>query len=99
MDSELSIEVGEGVETVGVVEAALVLAVAALHLAVVTRGVRPDEFVAYAEVSGGLFKESNAAVTRGIEPVGELKAIVGLDALRDKPLPFEERISFLQKVR
>ena len=59
MHSELCIEIGKGVEGMGIVEAALILAVAAFHLAVVTGRIRADELVPDAEVSSSLFKESN----------------------------------------
>ena len=45
MHSELSIEVGKGIEAVGIVEAALIHAVAALYLAIMTGSIWPDQFV------------------------------------------------------
>ena len=50
-------KVGEGVEAVGAVEALLVFPVAALDFAVVSGRVGADQFVAYAQGSGGGFKE------------------------------------------
>ena len=42
MHSQLSIEVGKRVETMGIVEATLILTVAALYLAIVTGGYRDE---------------------------------------------------------
>ena len=42
---ELCSKVGEGKELVGSIKFFVVLAVAALHLAIVPRGIRPDGFV------------------------------------------------------
>ena len=61
--SQLSIEVGKGVEAMGVVEAmeaveaTLILAVATLYLAVVTRGVRADQLVPGPQCSSRSLKE------------------------------------------
>lgn len=57
VSSELLTKVGEGVEAVGAVEALLVFPVAALDFAVVSGRVGADQFVAYAQGSGGGFKE------------------------------------------
>ena len=51
--SELPAKVGEGEEAVGVIEAFLIFAVAALHLAVMARRVRADQLVADAQLGGG----------------------------------------------
>ena len=57
MHSELCIEVGKRVERMRVVEAALILTVTALYLAVVAGRVWPYELVPYAKVGSSLFKE------------------------------------------
>ena len=82
MDGELLGEVAQGIKAVAGVEAFLVLTVAALHLAVVARRVGTDELVADAQLGGnGRFKQGRAAPACPLEEaVGELRAIVGLDA-------------------
>ena len=61
------------------VEAFLVFTVAAFDLAVVTRGVRTDEFVADAKLGSSAF-EKRWEITLGIgEAVGELEAVVCLN--------------------
>ena len=56
MDGELLCEVVQGIKAVAGVETFLVLPVAALHLAVVARGIWTDELVADAQAGGGLLK-------------------------------------------
>ena len=80
MDGELFREVVQGVKAVAGIEAFLVLTVATLHLAVVAWGVRADELVADAQFSGGGLEEGWAVLPACEEAVGELRAIVGLDA-------------------
>ena len=79
MDSELLGEVIEGEKSVTGVKALLVLPVAALHLAVMTRRVGPDELVADAQLGGGGLKQSGEIPLAVGETVGELKSIVSLD--------------------
>ena len=50
MHSELSIEVGKGVEAMGVVEATLILPVAAFYLAVVAGRVGTNQLVPNAQL-------------------------------------------------
>jgi hypothetical protein len=57
VSSELLTKVGEGVKVVGVVEAFLIFPVAALDLAVVPGCIGPNQLMAYAQSSGGGFKE------------------------------------------
>ncbi len=79
--SELLFKVGQGEKGVAGVEAFLVLPVAALHLAVVPGRVRPDELVADAQFGSGFLEKSRDIPLAVGETVGELKAVVGLDAL------------------
>lgn len=81
-----------------VVEATLVLAVAALNFAVVTGRVRPYELVSNAKVSSGLFKERDQVAVRLRETVGKLKTIVCLNAFHGEAMMLEEGICFLQKI-
>ena len=81
MDSELPGEVIERVKAAAGIKALLILAVAALHLAVVARGVGTDELVADTQLCIGNFKQSREISFAVGKTVGELKAVVGLDAL------------------
>ena len=81
MDSELPGEVVQGVKVAVGVEALLVLPMAALDLAVVTWGVGTDELVADAQLCSGNFKQSRNISFAVGKTVGELKAVVGLNAL------------------
>ena len=58
MDGKLFGKVIQGVKAAAGIEAFLVLAVAALHLAVVARRVGTDELVADTQVGGGGLKQS-----------------------------------------
>ena len=57
MDGELFSEVAQGIKAVAGIEAFLVLAEAAFHLAVMAGGGGADEFVADTQVSGGSLKQ------------------------------------------
>ena len=81
MDGELLCEVIQGIKTVAGVEAFLVLTVAALHFAVVAWRIGADELVADTQLGGSRLKESGTVLFAVGETVGELKAVVGLDAL------------------
>ena len=59
MHSELCIEVSEGIETVGIVEPALILPVATFDFPVMPRRIRPDQLVADPKFSSRSFKERN----------------------------------------
>ena len=98
MDGELSSKIGERKETVGVVEAALILAVAAFDLAVVARGIRTDELVADAQIGGGVLKQGVQVALRVGETVGKLKAVVSLDTLYLDTAASEPSDSFTQEV-
>ena len=56
VDGKLFGEVVQGIKAVAGIKTFLVFPVAALHLAVVARGVGADELVADAQVGGGLLK-------------------------------------------
>lgn len=76
---------------VDVVKAFLILAVAALHLAVVPWGIWFDELMPDAQLSVGGLEQCEKAPFAVGEAVSELKAIVGLDTLHlDTPadIPF-----------
>ena len=99
MDSELSGEVIQGVKTVAGIEAFLVLTVAALHLAVVARRIRPDELVADTQVGGGGLKQSGEIPLAVGETIGKFKAIIRLDAFHADSaarIPLEQ---LFQKIR
>ena len=81
MDSELPGEVLQGKESVRRIEALLILAVAALHFTVVTRRIGADELVPDTQLGGSRLKESGSVLFAGKETVGELNAVVGLNAL------------------
>lgn len=81
VDSELPGEVIERVKAATGIKAFLVLPVAALHLAVVARGVGTNELVADTQLCSGNFKQSRDISFAVGKTVGELKAVVGLDAL------------------
>lgn len=61
------------------IEILVVFAVAAFHLAVMSRGVGFDELVLDTEFLQRHFKEGFLAGALGIEPVGKLRAIIRLD--------------------
>lgn len=99
MHSELSIEVGKRVETMGVVEATLILTVAALYLAIVTGRIGTNQLVPNAQLCSGFLKERDQFTVGLSKAVGKLKSVVSLDTFDGKAVPFEESICFLQKVR
>ena len=81
VDSKLLCEVIQGKESVRRIEALLILAVAALHFAVVTRCIGANQLVADTQLGGSRLKESGSVLFAGKETVGELNAVVGLNAL------------------
>lgn len=58
MRSELRTKIGEGEETVGVIETLLILAVTAFHFAIVSWRIGTDQFVANPEACSRLLKKS-----------------------------------------
>ena len=63
------------------VKAFLILSVAALYFAVVSGRVRTDKLVSDTQIPGSLFKKGRQIPPAVGKTVGELKAIVSLDAL------------------
>ena len=57
MHSQLSVEVGKRVEAIGIVEAMLILTVAALYLAIVTGRIGTNQLVPNAQLCSGFLKE------------------------------------------
>lgn len=93
VDSELSGEVIQREKAVAGVKAFLVLPVAALHFAVVAGCVWADELMADAQLGSGFLKQCRQIPLAVGEAVGELKAIVRLNALySDAPagIPLEQ---------
>ena len=81
-----------------IVKAALILAVTAFHLTVVTGRVWANQLVPDAQFRSRSFKERDQLTFRLCEAVGKLKAVISLHTLNGEPLLLEERICFLQKV-
>ena len=70
---------------------------AALYFSVVSGRVRTDELVSDPQIPGSLFKEGRQVTPAVGKTIGELKAIVGLDALYpDAPVAYHLN-SFLRK--
>ena len=95
--SELPTKVVEGIERVLVVKAFLVFAVAAFHLAIVTRRIRPDKLVADPQLLQCRFKKS-WLVPGCRKPVGKLQTIIGLNALYRNSLPGKFQNNLLEKI-
>ena len=98
MHSQLSIEVGKRVETMGVVEATLILTVAALYLAIVTGRIGTNQLVLNVKICSGLLKERDQFTVGLCKAVSKLKPVVSLDTFDGEAVLFEESICFLQKV-
>ena len=79
VDSELHCKVIQGEKAAAGVKAFLILAVAALHLAVVARRIRPDELVVDTQLGGSGLKQSREIPLAVGEAVGKFKAIIRLD--------------------
>ncbi len=84
---------------VSIVEATLILTVAALYLAIVTGRIGTNQLVPNAKLCSGPLKERDRFTVGLIKAVGKLKPVVSLDTFDGKAVPFEESICFLQKVR
>ncbi len=80
IDFELIKEILETVEGVDVVESFLILSMAAFDFAVVSRGTRPDGFMHDSKAGGSGFEEGELGGEFRTEAVGELAAVIGLDA-------------------
>ena len=63
------------------IEAFLILAVAALHLAVVARRVGPDQLVTDAQLGGSFLEQCGQIALAVGEAVGKLETVVRLDTL------------------
>ena len=83
----------------GIVEAMLILAVAALYLAIVTGRIGTNQLVPNAQLCGGFLKERDQFTVGSSKAVGKLKSVVSLDTFDGEAVPSEESICFLQKVR
>ena len=80
MDSKLFVKVSQREERVDRIEAFLVFPVAAFHFSVMPWGVRTDELVPDAKISGSLLKKGlDIPFTVG-KAVCKFKTVVGLDA-------------------
>lgn len=97
MRSELRTKIGEGEETVGVIETLLILAVTAFHFAIVSWRIGADQFVANPEACSRLLKKSWQVFFAVGETVGKLKAIVSLNALYPNAPAFEPDDHFSRK--
>ena len=71
---------------------------AAFNLAVVTRGIRADEFVTNAERSSGCLKQCKLFRIAVRETVGEFKAVIGLHTLDFYPLLCKRSDDLFQKL-
>lgn len=97
MDGNLLFKVSQRKERMGIIEALLVLPVAALHFAVVSSGVWTNQLVPDSHLGGGFFKKGGKAPFAIGKTIGKLKAIIGMDTFHmDSPAvipvhqPFEE---------
>ena len=93
VDSKLHCKVIQREKAAAGVKAFLILAVAALHFAVVARRIGPDELVADTQLGGGGLKQSREIPLAVGKTVGELKSIVSLDTFHaDTPagVPLEQ---------
>ena len=93
VDSKLLGEVVKGKESVGRIEAFLILPVAAFHLAVVAWCIGADQLVPDTQLGGSGFKQGGEIPLTVGETIGELKTIVSLDTLHLDPpacVPFDQ---------
>ena len=79
--SFLPTKVGEGIETVRVVETLLVLTMTTFHLSIVAGRIGADELVPNSQLSGRCLKESFQVTLAVGETIGKLKTVIGLDTL------------------
>ena len=79
MDGKLLCKVIQGIKAAAGVKAFLILAVAALHFAVVARRVGADELVADTQLGGSGLKQSREIPLAVGKTVGKFKAVVRLD--------------------
>ena len=83
-DSKLGLEIIKAEKAMGSVEFFVILAVAALHFAVVSRCIWADEFVADTKALKLFFKERRLGASFLEQTVGEFAAVVRLDTLDGK---------------
>ena len=81
MDGELLCKVLERIERVARIEPFLILTVAALHLAVVTRGVWTGQLMPDIQLGSRLFKQRRQIALAVGKTIGEPKAVVRLNTL------------------
>ena len=79
--SFLPIKAGGGIEMARIIEALLVLSVAAFHLSIAAGSIGADEPAANSQLSGRCLKEGSRIAPSGRKAIGELKTVVGLNAL------------------
>ena len=79
--SFLPTKVGEGIETVRVVETFLVFSMAAFHLSIVAGRIGADELVANSQLSGRCLKEGFQVALATRKAIGEFKTVIGLNTL------------------
>ena len=96
--SELPTKVGERKEGTGIVEALLILTVAAFHLAVMPWGVRPNKLMMNALPCKRRFKQRWNIVLAVGEAVCKLKAVVCLNTLDLDPSPLIPKESSYSKI-
>lgn len=85
MDRKLLCEIVQRIECVAGIEALLVLAVAALHLTVVPRGIRANQLMPDAQLSSRPLKQRRQLALPAGEAVGKLGTVVRLDTLHLDP--------------
>ena len=79
--SFLPTKVGEGIETVRIVETLLILTMTAFHLSIVAGSIGADELVANSQLSGRCLKEGFQIAPATRKAIGELKTVIGLNTL------------------
>lgn len=87
-NGQLLPKVFERVKTVGGIEFLVVFSVAALHLSIVTRCIRFDQFVLDSEACKGVLEQGWFWIPAVCKAIGKLKSIVCLDALDRIRKPF-----------
>ena len=80
VDSKQFCEIIQGEKSVTGIKAFLILSVAAFYLAIMSRRIGPDEFMANAKFCSRCFKESRKIPFTVGKTIGKLKAVVCLDA-------------------
>ena len=81
MDGKLFCEIVQRIESVARIETLLILAMAALHLAVMPRGIGTNAFMSNAQLRSGLFKQCGKITLAVGKTIGKLKAVVRLNTL------------------